>query len=66
MSIKGKRPSVDTKEPDIWLNLHIENNKATISFDTSGGSLHHRGYRKKTVEAPMIETLAAAIINYSE
>jgi putative N6-adenine-specific DNA methylase len=66
MSLKGKRPWVDTKDPDVWFNLHIENNKAVISVDTSGGSLHRRGYRVKSVEAPMIETLAAAIINYSE
>lgn len=64
--LKGKRPSVDTKDPDLWLNLHIENNRATISIDTSGGSLHRRGYRINGVEAPMIETLAAAIIRYSE
>ena len=62
----GKRPSVDTKNPDVWLNLHIENNQATISLDTSGGSLHRRGYREKSVAAPMIETLAAAIIKLSE
>ena len=66
MSLKGKRPSVDTKDPDIWFNLHIENNKAIISVDTSGGSLHRRGYRIKSVEAPMVETLAAAIIKYTE
>ncbi|MCK5227335.1 MAG: class I SAM-dependent RNA methyltransferase, partial [Desulfobulbaceae bacterium] len=36
----GKRPSVDTKDPDVRLNLHVENNKATIYLDTSGGSLH--------------------------
>ncbi|MFC1838077.1 class I SAM-dependent RNA methyltransferase [Thermodesulfobacteriota bacterium] len=64
--LDGKRPSIDTHKPDLWLNLHIENNKATISIDTSGGSLHRRGYRVKSVEAPMIETLAAAIIRYSE
>ncbi len=62
----GERPSIDTREPDLWFNLHIENNRATISLDTSGGSLHRRGYRVKTIEAPMIETLAAAIIAYSE
>lgn len=62
----GKRPSVDTREPDLWLNLHIERNKAIISVDTSGGSLHRRGYRKETHEAPMSETVAATIINYSE
>jgi putative N6-adenine-specific DNA methylase len=61
----GSRPSIDTREPDIWLNLHIENNEATISLDTSGGSLHRRGYRKQGIRAPMVETLAAAIINYS-
>ncbi len=65
-SIKGRRPSVDTKEPDIRFNLHIENNRATISVDTSGGSLHRRGYRIKSVDAPMIETLGAAIIRYTE
>jgi putative N6-adenine-specific DNA methylase len=61
----GERPSIDTTQPDIWLNLHIENNMATISLDTSGGSLHRRGYRKNTVMTPMVETLAAAIIRYS-
>jgi len=61
-----RRPSVDTQYPDIWLNLHIEQNEAVISIDTSGGSLHRRGYRKTSVQAPMMETLAAAIIQYSE
>ncbi|HOP46276.1 MAG TPA: THUMP domain-containing protein [Desulfobacteraceae bacterium] len=65
-SISGKRPSVNTRNPDIWFNLHIENNKATISLDTSGGSLHRRGYRKESTTAPMVETLAAAIIRHSE
>ncbi len=61
----GGRPSIDAEKPDLWLNLHIENNEATISLDTSGGSLHRRGYRKDAVVAPMVETLAAAIIQYS-
>jgi putative N6-adenine-specific DNA methylase len=65
-SLSGKRPSVNTRNPDIWFNLHIENNKATISLDTSGGSLHRRGYRKESTTAPMVETLAAAIIRHSE
>ncbi len=60
----GQRPSIDTQSPNVWLNLHVEKNQATISLDTSGGSLHRRGYRRETVAAPMIETLAAAIINY--
>lgn len=62
----GQRPSVDTLDPDIWINLHIEHNEAVISFDTSRGSLHRRGYRVKSVTAPMIETLAASIIRLSE
>ncbi len=60
----GERPSIDTKNPDAWFNLHIENNEAIISLDTSDGSLHRRGYRKNTIEAPMVETLAAAIIKH--
>jgi putative N6-adenine-specific DNA methylase len=61
----GKRPDVDRKSPDVWIGLHIENNMATISLDVSGGSLHRRGYREMSVEAPMQETLAAAIIRIS-
>ena len=61
----GERPSIDTKNPDVWFNLYINNDKAVISLDTSGGSLHRRGYRVKSVQAPMIETLAAAIIHHS-
>jgi putative N6-adenine-specific DNA methylase len=60
----GQRPSIDTQSPDVWLNLHIDKDQATISLDTSGGSLHRRGYRRETVAAPMIETLAAAIIKH--
>jgi len=62
----GERPSIDTREPDLWINLHIEHNRATISLDLSGGALHRRGYRVASVEAPMMETLAAAIIACSE
>lgn len=61
-----KRPSVDLKNPDMWLNLHISNNKAVISLDASGGALHKRGYRKEAGEAPMQETLAAAMVKLSE
>jgi putative N6-adenine-specific DNA methylase len=59
------RPSVERLDPDICFNLHIAENKATIYLDTSGGSLHRRGYRKEAVDAPMQETLAAAIIRLS-
>ena len=62
----GKRPNVDTRDPDVWINLYIENNHATLSLDTSGGSLHRRGYRVATGEAPMQETVAAAIVRLSE
>ena len=62
----GKRPSVAKQNPDIWFNLHVENDHAVISLDTSGGSLHRRGYRQQSVEAPMQETLAAAIIRLAE
>ena len=59
----GKRPNVDTQSPDVWFNIHIEKDKGTISMDTSGGSLHRRGYRKNSVLAPMQETVAAAIVD---
>ncbi len=61
----GERPNVDTRDPDISINLRIEKNRAIISLDLSGGSLHRRGYRSEAVEAPMQETLAAAIIALS-
>ena len=62
----GERPSVDTRNPDLLINLYIHKNKARISIDLGGGSLHKRGYRAESVEAPMQETLAATIIQLSE
>ncbi|MFA4911158.1 MAG: THUMP domain-containing protein, partial [Desulfobacteria bacterium] len=62
----GQRPDVSARNPDILLNLHIRNNEAVISLDTSGGALHRRGYREETVLAPMQETVVAAIIRFSE
>ncbi|SNS03315.1 putative N6-adenine-specific DNA methylase [Dokdonia pacifica] len=56
------RPNVDTKHPDVRLNVHIQNNWCTISLDSSGASLHHRGYRTKTNIAPINEALAAGLI----
>jgi len=61
----GSRPSIDTRNPDLWLNVYIEKNVATISVDTSGGSLHRRGYRFDSIQTPMSETLAASIIRYA-
>jgi len=62
----GRRPDVSVRNPDILLNLHIRHDKAVISIDTSGGALHRRGYREETVSAPMRETVAAAMIRFSE
>lgn len=58
----GKRPTVDTLHPDIRLHLHIFDKKCSLSLDTSGKSLHHRGYRSLTNIAPINEVLAAGII----
>jgi len=62
----GSRPDVSARNADSWLNLHIRHDKAKISLDTSGSALHRRGYREETVSAPMQETVAAAIIRFSE
>jgi len=58
----GARPSVDVEDPDLRINVHIENEKVTLSFDSSGESLHKRGYRKVVDKAPMSEVLAAGLI----
>ena len=60
-----KRPTVDTRHPDIRLHLHVFDRKCNISIDTSGESLHHRGYRIVTNIAPLNEVLAACIIKQS-
>ncbi len=62
----GKRPDVEVVNPDVRFNLHIDKDTAVISLDTSGDSLHKRGYRLLAGEAPMQETLAAAIIRISK
>ncbi len=62
----GRRPSVNTVNPDVRFNLHIEKDNAVLSLDTSGESLHKRGYRLLGGDAPMQETVAAAIIRLSE
>ncbi|MBI5409718.1 MAG: class I SAM-dependent RNA methyltransferase [Nitrospirae bacterium] len=62
----GKRPDIDSRDPDLWLSVYIRNDTAVLSLDTSGGSLHRRGYRKDSVSAPMQETVAAAIIRYAQ
>jgi len=62
----GERPNVKPKTPDVWFNLYINDNKATISLELTGGSLHRRGYRKNSLEAPIMENLAAGIIRISK
>jgi len=61
----GRRPDVDTEHPDVWISLNIRQDRAVISLDTSGGSLHRRGYRVQSVPAPLQETLAAALVRLS-
>ena len=61
----GVRPNVDTENPDMMLNVHIHGDKVTVSLDSSGSSLHLRGYKKDAKEAPMNEVLAAGIIKLS-
>ncbi|MDZ7741582.1 MAG: THUMP domain-containing protein [Bacteroidota bacterium] len=61
----GKRPSVDVKEPDLQLNVHINRNHCNISLDSSGDSLHKRGYRQSGGPAPINEVLAAGLIMMS-
>ncbi|HTX88104.1 MAG TPA: THUMP domain-containing protein [Bacteroidales bacterium] len=58
----GRRPSVDLDEPDLRLNVHIQKKNCTVSLDSSGGSLHKRGYRKTTGPAPLNEVLAAGMV----
>lgn len=62
ISKTGNRVSVDVKDPDLRINLHISNDVCTLSFDSSGESLHKRGYRKQQTEAPLNEILAAGMI----
>ncbi|MBQ0073877.1 MAG: methyltransferase [Prevotella sp.] len=58
----GKRPNISVSDPDVRLNIHISDDNATVSLDSSGESLHRRGYRQETVEAPLNEVLAAGMI----
>ena len=58
----GDRPSVRINNPDVALNIHIAEKTCTLSLDSSGESLHRRGYRQEAVEAPLNEVLAAGMI----
>lgn len=58
----GSRPNVDVKTPDVQINLFMHNDLAIISYDTSRTPLYKRGYRQESVEAPIQESLAAALL----
>ena len=58
----GKRPNVDIKFPELRINIHIQMNQCNVSLDTSGRSLHQRGYRTATNIAPINEVLAAGLL----
>jgi putative N6-adenine-specific DNA methylase len=58
----GRAPLVDTQEPKVVIVAHLERGRCTLSLDTSGKSLHKRGYRESGHPAPLKETLAAAIL----
>ncbi len=57
-----KRPSVRLSNPDLYINVHISHSTCTISLDSSGESLHKRGYRSSQNEAPISEVLAAGML----
>lgn len=61
----GTRPNVDLRFPDLKVNVHIDRQRCTISLDTSGESLHRRGYKTATNIAPISEVLAAGLIMMS-
>ena len=61
----GTRPRVDIRSPHLWVSAHVAHDLVTLGLDLSGGSMHRRGYRREQGEAPMQETVAAAIIDLS-
>lgn len=58
----GRRPSINVRDPDLRINVHISNDICNIALDSSGDSLHKRGYRVDSVEAPLNEVLAAGMV----
>lgn len=63
--LKGKRPSIDKNNPDVLIDVHLFEDRCTISIDSSGESLHRRGYRNSGHRAPLNEVLAAGMIQLS-
>ncbi|MGK7891253.1 MAG: class I SAM-dependent RNA methyltransferase [Leptolyngbyaceae cyanobacterium] len=64
--VMGRRSSVDTQQPDVSINVHVRDDRATISLDSTGDSLHRRGYRPAVGTAPLKETFAAALLDLAE
>ncbi|MCF0208979.1 MAG: RNA methyltransferase, partial [Bacteroidaceae bacterium] len=62
MEEENERPNVSVSNPDLRIHLHIAGTDCTLALDSSGESLHRRGYRQEAVEAPLNEVLAAGII----
>ena len=62
-SKSGQRSSVDAENPDVLINAHIDRDRCILSLDSSGTSLHRRGYRQAMGTAPLKETLAAALLD---
>ncbi len=62
----GERSNIDVEKPDLLINAHIHKNQCILSLDSSGSSLHRRGYRPAMGIAPLKETLAAALITMSD
>lgn len=60
--LSGERPNIDLRFPDLKINVHIDRQVCTISLDTSGESLHKRGYKLDTNIAPISEVLAAGLL----
>lgn len=59
---EGQRPSIDTLHPNVQIHIHVQQNEVIVSLDSSGDSLHHRGYRSLTNIAPINEVLAAGML----
>ncbi|MBW4461497.1 MAG: RNA methyltransferase [Nodosilinea sp. WJT8-NPBG4] len=62
----GDRSTIDTQHPEVRLNVHIQDDMATVSLDSSGSSLHRRGYRPAVGAAPLKESLAAALVKLTD
>lgn len=61
----GRRPNVDTKSPDLRINVHLVKNRCTVSLDMAGEPLDRRGYRLDRNKAPLRENMAAALVAFS-